>query len=628
MSAWGPALRIARRSVRRNLVCSILIAVLVGLPIAGATFVNVLYHSSDAPERRAANYLGSADARIVVTESTRLKNFRITDPDFESYQSDATTVVRDPRTVDVLRLLPRGSRVERTDDFGQSVVLTHGRRTVPVSLSERPLPSRLQEAHSRLVNGRWPRGSEVVLGERLAERLRVGPGDAVEEETSSRTLKVSGVVRDDYCFDCLSAYAQPGSGLVRATPSPPNDAIRYVASVPDGTDLVGLAHRLADQGVALTPRDAYLHPDRYQRPDIRTNIDQLRTWALIVLIVGLGLLEVILLAGAAFAVGARKQVRDMGLLGAGGASPRQVRTVLLVQGGVLGAIGAVGGVAVGVAAARLGWPLWENLTGGILPVFRLGIAQVAFAAFVGLVSGVLAAVVPAIGASRMQPVDALAGRFRISRAASLRKTVVGGALVAVGVVLGLVGNSQLAEGFRVYAEVLAHAAQTGVFAQPPTPTRPIALILLGAVAALAGIVLMMPTLIGAAARLGRRLPLAIRLAVRDAGRHRHRTGPAASAIMVAVAGSVVMAFVLVGSARGDELRQLPTLPPHTMSIYKASDATAQDERDVDAAAQRAVALLPDAKVISMSRVGYATSEAEQKHGAPPFAELATSIPKR
>ncbi len=54
-----------------------------------------------------------------------------------------------------------------------------------------------------------------------------------------------------------------------------------------------------------------------------------------------------------------------------------------------------------------------------------------------------------------------------------------------------------------------------------------------------------------------RMPLSLRLAMRDAARHRHRTGPATRAIAVAVSGSVVLAFLFVGNLRAEELRYAP-----------------------------------------------------------------------
>ncbi|MFB7662888.1 ABC transporter permease, partial [Kitasatospora sp. NPDC056138] len=62
----------------------------------------------------------------------------------------------------------------------------------------------------------------------------------------------------------------------------------------------------------------------------------------------------------------------------------------------------------------------------------------------------------------------------------------------------------------------------------------------GSVVAELGMVACTPLLVGLFGRLGRRLPLSPRLALRDAVRHRGRTAPAVAAVMAAVAGSVAV----------------------------------------------------------------------------------------
>ena len=79
--------------------------------------------------------------------------------------------------------------------------------------------------------------------------------------------------------------------------------------------------------------------------------------------------------------------------------------------------------------------------------------------------------------------------------------------------------------------------------------------------------------------------------MRDAERHRHRTGPATSAIVVAVAGSVVLAFLLAGTFRADALRTCRSCRRTCMMI-----ATGDAEPEArDTAAARAASALPDAR---------------------------------
>ncbi len=61
---------------------------------------------------------------------------------------------------------------------------------------------------------------------------------------------------------------------------------------------------------------------------------------MIALVVVMALLEVVLLAGPAFAVIARRMQRSLALMAATGATPPQARRVVLASGVVLGVAGA------------------------------------------------------------------------------------------------------------------------------------------------------------------------------------------------------------------------------------------------------------------------------------------------
>ena len=220
---------------------------------------------------------------------------------------------------------------------------------------------------------------------------------------------------------------------INVSSSDPN----YLVDLPAGASAEALWPALAKHGVALTPREAYLHTERYEGGDENLTLQELQDVAMAMLISGLGLLEVVLLAGAAFAVGARRQTRELGLVGASGGSARHVRRIVLAQGLVLGGCGAALGVAAGFLIAVAGRPLWERLEDGRILSWEFGPWEIAAAAMIGMLSGLAAAVIPAVGAGRMRPVDALAERFRTSRSARRRTTLVGIALVAAGVLLAL-----------------------------------------------------------------------------------------------------------------------------------------------------------------------------------------------
>jgi putative ABC transport system permease protein len=590
VSGWRPALRIARRGVRRSLGRSLLVAVLVGVPVAAATMVDVVARTMFSTERDAEAAMGSADAYATVTAMSSLGD----DYRPERWSGIGTgTKGRDPDDVDLAALLPAGSRVVPVPPR-YLVGLRVGERGVRGQLVVADVREPLHEHEARLLEGRPPeRGDEVLISPALADRLGAGAGSTVTP-ADGPPLTVTGLAESAFCLSCEALVAAPGSAASRIAGGtlPINlsgeGAADYLVDLPDDVSADALWPGLAEHGVALTPRDAYLHPDRYEQTGSPVTVADLQAAAVTTLIAGLGLLEVVLLAGAAFAVGARRQTRELGLVAASGGSSHHVRRIVLAQGLVLGALGAALGVVVGFLLAFAGAPLWERLEDGRVAGWHFGRWEIAGAALIGVVSGLAAAVVPALGAARMRPVDALAERFRTSRSARRRTAVAGAVLIAGGVLLALAGDRLLADDFAAYAAALEGPGQGGI-SPPPTPAGPVGLIVGGAALLVAGLVVLVPSAIAGLAVPAARMPLALRLAMRDAARHRHRTGPATSAIAVAVAGSVVVAFLLAGTMRASEIQYVPALPPHVLSVELGDT----DAAGVERAARDAAGSLPD-----------------------------------
>ncbi len=76
-----------------------------------------------------------------------------------------------------------------------------------------------------------------------------------------------------------------------------------------------------------------------------------------------------------------------------------------------------------------------------------------------------------------------------------------------------------------------------------------------------GLVFCTPALVGLVARIGRLLPLAPRVALRDAARNRASAAPAISAVMAAVAGSVALGLYF-DSNRAQQESQYHAEVPH------------------------------------------------------------------
>jgi len=227
----------------------------------------------------------------------------------------------------------------------------------------------------------------------------------------------------------------------------------------------------------------------------------------------------VLLAGPAFAVGARRRRRQLALIAANGGTPAHIRRIVLGDGVVLGLAGAVAGIIVGVVAAFAARPYVEthlmHVRAGGYRVFPLALVAIGVLA---VAAGVLAALVPAFVTARQDVVAALAGRRGITRSRK-RWLLLGLGMVATGTAVVM-------------------AATRWIDAET---------ILIGLIVGELGIVLCTPSIVGLIARAGRVLPLAPRIALRDAARNRAAAAPAIAAVMAAVAGSVALGLYLDSS---------------------------------------------------------------------------------
>ncbi|WP_084960051.1 ABC transporter permease [Thermoactinospora rubra] len=483
-------LRLAWREARRTKGRSALIIALVALPVVLATGLLTGGHTADVSLREGLpSRLGSADAYVRATETDGPVE---QDADGSSYSSG------DPRAA------------PRTVTAREVAALLPGARLIPVSYGslygvagldflgvlEADLRDPMTAGMRRLVEGRLPSApDEVAVSPPLRGRdtltTRVG------------TVRVVGVVEDPFHPRRPELVALPGSVL--RTDERYDGESAWLADTP-GPVLWSDVRRLNSRGLVVFSRAVIQNPPEPPEDEDPAEIS---------MVVGIGVaifmivLETVLLAGPAFAVGLRRRRAELAMIAAQGGSARHLRAVVLADGLVLGGLAAVAGTGLGIV---LGWALAWVLSrfGGALGPLEVPWWPVLGCAALGLASGVTAAIVPAVQAARQNTAAVLAGRWPQARARA-GKPVLGLALLLAGI-------AATAAALRV-GEVWIFAAM---------------------VLAVVGLVALMPWLVARSARATGRLPLPLRLAVRDASRHRVRTASAAAAVMAAT--TAVLAF--------------------------------------------------------------------------------------
>ncbi|WP_460460816.1 FtsX-like permease family protein, partial [Angustibacter peucedani] len=202
-----------------------------------------------------------------------------------------------------------------------------------------------------------------------------------------------------------------------------------------------------------------------------------------------------------------------------------------------------------VAGVPAAWVVAQVLP-RVRPQTTLGPFDVAWvpvlvAAALGAVAAVTAAYFPARSASRQDVVAVLAGRRgQVSSRRGL--PVLGALLLAGGAALSLVLGTKQGGEYYVAGGTLV--------------------MVLGAIA-------LMPSVVGGVGRLGRRLPLPLRLATRDSARQRGRTAPAVAAVMAAVAGVTTLAIGAASDFAQSRRDYQPRLPSGVTTV-QASDVDA------------------------------------------------------
>ena len=578
---WATSLRVAWRLVRKAPARSALIAVLVALPVLVGTFVAVTIRSAElSPGQAAQRYLGNADAVAIVTPYRSVRP-EISRAGFagglasEPAQTDSgSPALRPVSSVDVPALLPRGSRaVQAGTQRFLAVTVGPRREQVPAVLID--LADPLTHGMYDVQSGTAPNPGQVALTADLAQRLRAHVGSPVNVAGLQST--VSAIVRNPSSLSDDEVVG-PANSLGGASAFPGKYALQqatWLISYP-GHAATDLHDALAAYGVIYETRSQWEHPPAAFARSVHVD-GQGR--AILASVVGFGLAEIILLAGTAFSVGVRRQTRELGLLRAIGGDERDVRRVILSQGVVLGLLGAVIGVALGFVSFVLARSALESAANQLFGPLDARATEVLGVAAIGLVSSVLAAVIPARSSARQSILDMLRTRFRLDARASRVPRWALLALVAGPIlVIGSAAEwNRTSGGLSSTAGASLRSAVGVVFDSSTNGGGEwSALISVGAAITLAGIARCCPALL---LRLGGHagsLPLSLRLAVRDAARHRHRTAPAMAAVATVVAGAVLVLLV-VSSTDINNRRAYDALQPvGTVSVSlggRSVDAT-------------------------------------------------------
>ncbi|MBV9451263.1 MAG: hypothetical protein JO345_35795 [Streptosporangiaceae bacterium] len=275
---------------------------------------------------------------------------------------------------------------------------------------------------------------------------------------------------------------------------------------------------------------------------------------LILVVEGLGLAFVGLVSVASFSVMAQRRLRALGMLSAIGATGRNLRLVMIAGGLAVGAMAALAGAVLGLAAWIAYAPTVQRDTGHVVDAAHVPWWAFAIGIALAIATSGLASCGPAKTVAAIPVVTALSGRPAPPKA--VRRSALPGVVVfAVGLAcLASAGGLNGVAGGNGGGGAQGHAL----------------FLLGGLVVTITGVCLLAPlaiSVLGTGA--GSRLPVAIRIALRDLVRYRARSGAALAAIMFAV--FLAMGICIAASIRfGNPLNWIgPDLSSNQVTVSAA-----------------------------------------------------------
>jgi putative ABC transport system permease protein len=391
-------------------------------------------------------------------------------------------------------------------------------QTLPVPGSVTTYQLRAQNPHGpfgqpmlSLVSGHYPTGpNEVAMTQGVASDFNLRLGDVWHQGGTDRRLV--GIVQNPQSLLDEFALVAPGQ-------------------VHNPTQVTALFDTSYAKLASLGPNiSAPLPPNGFNPTTF------------LVMVATLGMLLIGLVAVGGFTVLAQRRLRSIGMLGALGATDRNIGGVVRANGVVVGVVGTALGFALGMAV-WLGYrPHLQQNAHHLIGTWQLPWLVVILSMVLAVVATYLAAARPARTITRIPIVTALSGRP--APPPQTHRSTIPGVLALVIAFLG----------------VTAAGASGG-------NGGGMLFLVVGFVALIVAIILLAPLTITALARLASRAPVSGRLALRDMARYRARSGSALAAISLAVTVAVIIC--VIANARYSNVLDYvgPNLSSNQLIVY-------------------------------------------------------------
>ena len=314
-----------------------------------------------------------------------------------------------PNVIAAARRIQTGGLISNHEGaFSMNIIGIEPKAEAPVSLIA-----------EHIVNGRYVDAADedsILIGKGLADALAIKVGDRVtmvgsdiHKQNRQRTMTVIGI------YDVGIPSIEKGTAYISLTEA------QNLFNLPGPTEVQITLKKVGTESAvvaALAPALPGYEVESWEKnyPELGTAVNR-KSFVMdifsiiIVMIAGIGILNLLMMA-------IFERTREIGLLGAMGLKPRQIATIFILEGTLIGFVGVLAGAAMGLAInlslmqVGMDYGQFAGITdymalisGRVYPT--LGVSKLLWRASVVLVISMLAALVPAMLASRREPSEAL-----------------------------------------------------------------------------------------------------------------------------------------------------------------------------------------------------------------------------
>ena len=504
LSVHRAAARLAGRELRRRPWRTVLVVLLVALPVAAMVL--------------AASLLRTGKPSFDVEDRA---SFGLADVILPQRYGPPGEPVEDIEQVRrrVLTVAP-GARMAEVEEVSGAVQGPSGKARYVTLLLAADDP--IVAPRTTVRTGRLPRDpGEVAISPQLARGWRVGVGSTLDLPQLGLRATVVGIAHP-------LTGARGDSLYVGEMPDLATDhgGRSLFVDLPGDDRAVEATLAALGAGGPLSVRARYAAAVYGPRP--LSDRDAEVAWSTVVGALALAVLGIVI--AAAFAVGARRQLRTLGILASNGASPAALRAVVLWQGAWSGLLGSAAGLALGSLGLAALWPHHDRFLTYEPRWFTVRPADLLPVAVLGVVTALAASSQPARSVSRLSVLTALAGRRPL---APVRRRVV------------LIGVLAMGTGTALLAVATVGGEGRNDIGSPDNTNLWASVAVLGGLGLLFGSSAVAPALVGVFDPLSRRLRGTPHLALRSLGRQRARTGAVVAAVAAAAGLAVAASAVMV-----------------------------------------------------------------------------------